>query len=140
MKRIIVLIILIVMLPVSSYGYLYTGSSLVADAREYDKWVAGRKYDPTKVGQYNGFVLGVYDATSWMFDTMAASFDSFQILAIVSKHIKARPKEWNLPAYSIVLFAFIKAFEVDEKNRQLFDQVLETMIKRDRDIYDNKTQ
>jgi len=140
MKRIIVLIILIVMLPVSSYGYFYTRSSLVADAREYDKWIAGVKYDHTKLAQYHGFVMGVYDTTGWMFDIMSGYSHSNQLLAIVSKHIKDHPKDWNLPAYGIVIVAFMEAFGMDEKKKQLFDQVMETMMKRDRDIYDNKTQ
>ena len=138
MKRIIVLIILIVMLPVSSYGYFYQGLNLVAGAKEHDKFIAGLKYDYAKCGIYSGFVLGVYDSTEWMYNKTGDQVSVRQLSAIVSKYIKAHPKQWDLPAYTIVMIAFTKAFRLDGKNLKLFEQVLDAMLKRESDIYDKK--
>ena len=128
MKKLIILIILIVILPVSSYGRFYGGNRLVKYAREYDKHIAGVSYDVFKCGSYMGAVMAVYDATNWKYNKLDDNTTSGQLFAIVSKYLKAHPKEWTYQAYFLIELAFFEAFGMNEKNKSVLMKVVEIRI------------
>lgn len=130
MKRIIVLLILFVMLPASSYGSFYAGNRLVGNAREYNKFISGLSFNQIQCGNYMGMVLGVYDSTEWMYNKLDAGVESGQLFAIVSKYLKAHPEEWNSSAYLLIQMAFLEAFGMNEKNRHIATDIIEATLKQ----------
>lgn len=78
--------------------FFETGNSLVPFMRENEK---GMAKDPSVIWvdafYYIGFVTGVYDATSSLYDPPEKITIS-QILAIVAKYLKENPEKWNQPA------------------------------------------
>ena len=129
MKNLMVLIILIVMLPISSYGVSFRhfigGNKLVAHAQEYDKYTNGIKFDEKMVGYYSGFIIGVYDATEWMYKKISRKTTLRQMCSIVSNYLKVNPDKWHLMGTTLVEAAFGGAFGYKENAMKLKFETLQ---------------
>lgn len=101
----------------SSNAYLLLGSELANQMKEYDKAeVSSKDTSYYEVGQYIGFVAGVYDA--YDLNEIICSGKNVtrgQVYAIVAKYLRNNPERWNEPAFFLVSDALKKAFPCASK-------------------------
>lgn len=91
-------------------GYFYDGNDLVKAMREYEKAESKeRDTDFSTAWLYRGYVIGVHDATSFMYGSRV-NVGELQICAIVTKYLKAHPEKWNEPACDLIISALREAF------------------------------
>lgn len=99
-------------LTISSF---YDGNRLVAAMRGYDNVNTGSKenVDYMKASEFRGYVFGVVDATvsiGQRLYCLPQKADAQQIMAVVSKYLKAKPENWHSAAHLLVLLALQDAF------------------------------
>ncbi len=90
----------------------FTGNDLIPLMREDDKVNIsgdGIRVDFVKQRQYVAYVLGVCDATNFVYN-LPARASVGQIAAVVSKYLKNHPDEWSEPAAVLVVKALSEAF------------------------------
>lgn len=113
LKRFLLACIVLTMffLPQSVHaGYFYDGNSLVKAMREYEKAENNdTNTDYAMAWKYRGYVIGVHDATSFMYG-YKENVGELQICAIVAKYLKTHPEKWNEPASDLVVSALQAAF------------------------------
>lgn len=110
--RTIMLAVLLVLVPLQVRAEFLSGNDLVQYMRETDKANASHPqtsyYD---VGNYMGFVVGVFDAYSTArLICPSSGVTRGQAMEIVSMYLKSNPTKWNLSAVSLVRNAFTSAF------------------------------
>lgn len=110
--RTIILAAMLLLAPLQVRAQFLSGNDLVQYMREADKANASNPqtsyYD---VGNYMGFVTGVFDAYSTArLICPSSGVTRGQALEIVSAYLKANPTKWNLSAVSLVRNAFTSAF------------------------------
>ena len=101
-----VLLIFIIFAFSEAHAVFYSGNKLVTIMREYEKFHPNTFFE---VGEYMGYILGVYDTTKFLYST-PDNVTAGQIMAIVSKYLKNNPEKWGEPAYSLVINALQEAF------------------------------
>lgn len=107
---IILLMALIFPLAQAHAKELLTGNELVQLMREYEKGERKAKStDWHKAGQYQGYVMGFYDAT-WFFYADLKKIDAGRIAAVVAKFLNKHPEKWNRPAWDLVMEALQETF------------------------------
>ena len=108
----ILLAMLLVLVPLQVHAEFLSGNDLVQYMREADKANASHPqasyYD---VGNYMGFVTGVYDAYSTArLICPGSGVTRGQALEIVTVYLKSSPTKWNLSAVVLVRNALTSAF------------------------------
>ncbi len=122
MKKLIVLIILIVMLPAISYGMIWSGNDALEMGQEYDRYRKGKSYDEARCGVYIGLVVGVYNSTKWMYKKQNLTVN--QLCETAYKHLELRkPDSLELGAAYNIKWAFMNAFGGNETHSDLFGKV-----------------
>jgi len=92
------------------FCFFFSGNDLVSLMREHDRLVAGTSgVNHVKAREYHAYIIGAYDGTS-SFYTRPHDTTQGQIVAIVSKYLKAHPEEWSEPAAELVVKALQEAF------------------------------
>jgi len=85
--------------------------------KEYDKAeISSKDTSYYEVGNYAGFIYGVYDA--YELNDLTCPGDGVtkgQVLAVVAKFLKANPERWNEPAFYLVKDALKGAFPCPAK-------------------------
>jgi hypothetical protein len=90
----------------------YSGNDLIPLMQEDDKDLAstgGIGVDFVKVRDYTAHILGVCDATDFLYN-LPAKATKGQIIAVVSKYLKNHPEKWGEPAAALVVRALTEAF------------------------------
>lgn len=108
----IMLTALLALIPLQVHAEFLSGNDLVQYMREADKANASHPqtsyYD---VGNYMGFVAGVFDAYSTArIICPSPGVTRGQAVEIVSLYLKSNPTKWNLSAVLLVRNAFTSAF------------------------------
>lgn len=109
MIRILIPTFLLV-LSVSAEARFYSGNDLIVLIREHEKAI--REQDGVnfyEAGKYQGYIIGTYDAFS-LFMCPPKNVTVGQISAIVIDYFNKNPKQWHLPASSLVQSALFEAF------------------------------
>ena len=92
-------------------GTFMTGDKLFWDMKECEKSDRGdTSAQPFKCGIYCGFVLGVFDSTTFRFKP-PGGIKLAQGASIVYKFLKEHPERLHEPAYRLVIDAFKQAFQ-----------------------------
>ena len=127
MKKLIVLIILIVMLPAISYGMIWSGNDALEMGQEYDRFRKGKSYDEARCGVYMGLVVGVYSSTEWIYKKQNLTVN--QLCQIAYKYLELRkPDSLKLGAAYNIQWAFINAFGWNEKNFDLWTKLMHDTV------------
>jgi hypothetical protein len=113
MKRLsgIVLFVVFVLTCHSAYAYFDDWNKLVEGMREFYK--AENSDSKTKyyaVGQYAGYVMGVYDATESDYTLPSSGATVKQLCYIVSNFLEKHPERWSEPAARLVSQALRESF------------------------------
>jgi Rap1a immunity proteins len=96
--------------PAQSLAAFYSGSDLAVIMPEWDKMYAkARGVDLEKAYIFGSYILGVYDATESQY-SIPHGANKGQIIAVVSKYLKAHPEQRGDPAASLVMKALGEAF------------------------------
>jgi len=105
----IIIVFIALFICSDSSAFFESGNELVQKLREYEKGDKDPTIDLQESAYYMGFVMGVYDATTYAYNSPAGTTKG-QIWAIVGKYLKENPEKWSEPAADLVRNALRKAF------------------------------
>lgn len=111
-KSIIILSIVFILVSLPAYAGFYNGNQLILLMREVEKATREEpKVDFSKVYEFGGYVLGVYDFLDRIGTVCTANtVEKGQIMAVVTKYLNDNPARWNEPAVVLVSEALRRAF------------------------------
>ena len=88
------------------FADFYSGNKLL----ELIKADAGKsEADYAKAEKYMAYIIGVYDATSYAYNT-PSSLTKGQVMFVVTEYLKNHPEQWGDPASLLVIRALKEAF------------------------------
>ena len=121
----ILIVVLAAMLYETQYsGFTFwTGNQLMDSIKSYERMENGTPSDSIKDGASAVFCLayikGVVEASyislQGVMYEIPSSVEYTQLVAVVSKYLKAHPEEWSQPACVLINMALVDAFPVKTK-------------------------
>jgi len=96
---------------------LVSGNDLIEGMRVCDVWNSGGDLDAADTGeamQYLGYITGVYDATSHLYN-IPKGIRPKQLIAVVSEYLRSHAERWNEPGARLVSDALLETFPLKKQ-------------------------